>query len=124
MASRKSKSRRSAKAAAPKRLETAETRTSDAATVGWTVSITTVLLCNVAAVLAHFYVRWNPQARGMAVLGELMLFAGAVVGVVSLALLPIVYRLRRVPPPRGFTVFAACAALAPILAAIVRIMQA
>jgi hypothetical protein len=37
--------------------------------------------------------------------------------------LPVVRRIRRVPPPLGFTVFAACAAAAPLIAIAARWMQ-
>jgi hypothetical protein len=97
-----------------------ETRAADATTIGWIVSVTTVLLCDVAAVVAHLYLRAYPQARGMVMFKELVLFAAAVIGFISLATLPVVFRVRRVPPPSGVTVFAICVALAPILALIVR----
>lgn len=123
MTKRKSKPAHRDKAKATAQQRSAETRTSDAATVGWTVSITMVLVCDLAAIVAHLYARGNPQARGVALFGELLLVAGAVVGVISLAMLPIVYRVRRVPPPPGLTAFAACAAVAPILAILVRMMR-
>lgn len=123
MASRKVKHRRPA-AGRPKRQPHAgESRASEATTVGWTVSVTTVLLCDIAAVAAHLYARWYPTARGVAVLRELLLFAAAVIGFFSLAMLPAVFRLRRERPPSGFTVFAICVAVAPILAIIVRNMR-
>jgi hypothetical protein len=101
----------------------AESRTSDAATVCWTVSITTLVMCNIAAVAAQLYARGRPEARGALMLGEMLLISGAVIGVVSLVLLPVVYRVRRLPPPPGLVVFAVCAAVAPILAVVVRAVQ-
>jgi hypothetical protein len=98
----------------------AESQTSVAATVAWTVSVTMVVMCDLAAILAHLYVIRNPAAKGAAMFGGLMLFGGAVIGAASLALLPVVYRVRRTPPPTGFAVFAACAAVAPILALVAR----
>lgn len=109
--------------AAERNAVPAESRTSDAATVCWTVSVTTLLMCNVAAVAAQLYARRHPQARGVLMLGEMLLLAGAVIGVASLALLPVVYRVRRVPPPRGLAVFAVCMAAAALLAVIVRAVQ-
>jgi hypothetical protein len=52
-----------------------------------------------------------------------MLAAGAILGVGVLALLPVVRTIRRVPPPLGFTIFAACAAAAPLIAIAARWMQ-
>jgi signal transduction histidine kinase len=46
---------------------------------------------------------------------------GTRVGV--LALLPVVSRVRRVPPPTGYAVFAACVAMAPIVALVARALR-
>jgi hypothetical protein len=100
-----------------------ETRTAEAATIAWTVTVTMVVMCDLAAIVAHAYALRNPEAKGAQVFGGLMLFGGAVVGAASLALLPVVYRVRATPPPTGFTVFAACAAAAPIVALVARSFQ-
>jgi len=92
-------------------------------TVGWVVTLTTLLLCNLAAILAHVYVAQHPDAKLMALLKELMLFAGSVVGIVSLLMLPVLYRVRRVAPPRGLVVFGVCVAAAPILAVVGRMLR-
>jgi hypothetical protein len=102
---------------------TGESRTSDAATVAWTVSVTTVFLCNIAAVAAHLYAEANPQLTGARMLSQLLLFSAAAIGLLSLMLLPAVFRLRRTAPPTGFLAFAVCSALAPILAVLVQAMQ-
>lgn len=123
MSKRKTKSRRPARPSAPGHKPSArsgETSAVDATTIAWTVSVTMVLICDIAAIAAHFYVQSHRSAHNMAMLRELMLFAGAVTGIVSLLLLPVVFRVRRTPPPSGVTVFAVCAAAAPILALIVR----
>lgn len=98
-------------------------RTVDATTVAWTVSVTTVFLCNIAAVAAHLYAEANPQLPGAAMLSQLLLFAAATIGLISLILLPAVMRMRRTPVPNGFVVFAVCSGLAPILALIIQSMQ-
>jgi hypothetical protein len=118
MSKRKTKSRRNAKTAHADR-PTGETNAGDATTVAWTISVTMVLMCNIAAVAAHFYMEMYRETRGLVMLKELMLIAGALVGFLSLVLLPIMLRVRRVPPPTGVVVFAVCAAAAPILALLV-----
>jgi RsiW-degrading membrane proteinase PrsW (M82 family) len=100
-----------------------DSSSAEAATVAWTVSVTMVVACDVAAIAAHLYLLRHPGERPVAVLAQLMLFGGAVIGLASLVLLPIVRSMRRVPPPTGFTVFAACSAAAPILALIARAVQ-
>jgi hypothetical protein len=119
MSKRKTKPRRHTKTAHADR-PAGETNASDATTVAWTISVTMVLMCNIAAVAAHFYMEMYRETRGLVMLKELMLIAGAVIGFLSLVLLPIMLRVRRVPPPTGVVVFAVCAAAAPILALLVR----
>jgi hypothetical protein len=83
------------------------------------VSITTLLFCNLAIVAAHFLSSGNPDAQGFRLMKELLLIMGGSLGVVSLVLLPIVYRIRNVAPPTGIVVFGACLAAAPLLALVV-----
>jgi hypothetical protein len=120
MATRKKKSRRRAPKTGASALP--ETQASESITVAWTVTITTALLCNLAILVAHLYVASHPEAQKMVLLKELLLFAGTVVGMISLLLLPIVHRVRRVPPPIGLVVFGACVAAAPMLALLVRVL--
>ncbi len=122
MASRKKKrSKKSLSSRSPTGL--AESRTSEAVTVGWTVTLTTVFFCNLAAVAAHFYVAAHPEAQRMAMLRELLLLSGALVGLLSLALLPLVKRFRQTPPPRGLVAFGVCIAMAPILVVALRAIR-
>jgi hypothetical protein len=121
--STKSDRRRAGKRARAAHVGPRESRTADAATIAWTVTVTMVVACDLAAIAALAFALRNPDAKGAQVFGGLMLFGGAVVGVASLALLPAVYRLRESPPPTGFTVFAVCAAAAPILALVARSFQ-
>jgi hypothetical protein len=102
---------------------TGESQTGDAATVAWTVAVTTVLLCDGAAVFGYLLALAWPQERGLGVFRELMLFAATVAGAVSLLLLPMVFRVRRVPPPTGLVMFGICAAVAPMLALAARALR-
>jgi hypothetical protein len=116
MSKRKIKSRRHGKAAASIHGTSGESRAGDATTVAWTITVTMALLCDIGAVVAHFYADGYANARGALLFKELMLFSGAVIGFISLALLPIMLRVRRTPPPTGVMVFAVCVTAAPILA--------
>ncbi|NOZ40659.1 MAG: hypothetical protein GXP24_10600 [Planctomycetes bacterium] len=97
-----------------------ETRASESLTVFWTVTVLMVFVTNLATVAVHYYLAANPEAEKMALLKGLLLFTGALVGGVSLIVLPILYRVRKVPPPPGIAVFGACVGAAPILAVLVR----
>lgn len=120
MSKRKTKPRRHAKAALSAQRHTGETSAGDATTVAWTISVTMVLLCNIGAVAAYFYMEAYRQTRGLVMLKEMLLIAGALIGFLSLVLLPIMLRIRRAPPPTGVMVFAVCAAAAPILALLIQ----
>ena len=100
-----------------------ESRSSEAITVAWTVTITTLFFCNVAILGAHYYLAQNPDAERFRLMKELLLISGCCMGLISLALLPIVYRMRTVPPPSGLAVFGACLAIGPVLAMILRNFQ-
>jgi len=101
----------------------AETRASESITVFWAVTVLMVLMANLVTLFAHYYVAANPDAEKMALLKGLLLFTGSLVGGVSLILLPILYRVRKVPPPPGLSVFGACVAAAPILAVLAGALQ-
>ncbi len=94
----------------------AETKGSETLTVLWTITVLMVLMTNLLTVAVHYYLLAHPEAEKLALLKGLLLFSGALVGVISLIVLPILYRVRKVPPPPGLAVFGACVAVAPILA--------
>lgn len=124
MSSKKSKQTKKPKSAKKLQYRTpAESTGSEAITVAWTVTITTLFCCNVALLAIHFWLVRNPDVKGLSALQELLLFAGALIGVLSLLLLPPLYKLRKVLPPKGLVVFGACLALAPLLTLLVRGLQ-
>jgi len=100
-----------------------ETRASESLTVFWTVSVLIVLVINLMTVAIHYYLVTNPEAEKLALFKGLLLFTGALVGGVSLIVLPILYRVRKLPPPPGLAVFGACVAVAPILAVLAGAFQ-
>ncbi len=97
-----------------------ETRASESLTVFWAVSVVMVFAVNLATIAVHYYLDANPEAEKMALLKGLLLFSGVLVGGVSLVVLPILYRVRKVPLPLGLAVFGACVGVAPILVVLVR----
>jgi hypothetical protein len=100
-----------------------ESRTVEAVTVAWTVSVTTLFACNLGILAAHFFLANNPDAAHFAMMKKLLIILGAMCGVISLILLVTVYRMRSILPPSGLMVFGACMALGPILAAVAMIFQ-
>lgn len=91
-----------------------ESQAAEALTVAWALAVVTVFLCDVGAVLTRLYALSVPEAAMMELLSGLLFFAAAVIGLIVLILVPIVYRIRNVPPPRGFTAFAMVVAAFPL----------
>ena len=101
-------------------VDPGESRASVLVTVAWTLAVTTCLMCQLAAVGGRLLLRWEPEARALYLFSQWMLWCGAGVGLLALILLPVVYRVRRVVPPGGLTIFAVCVAIGPILAIVLQ----
>lgn len=100
-----------------------ESGVAESLTIFWVVTVLMCLMANLLAVFTHFFVLANPAAEKMQLLKGLVLFTGALVGSASMVVLPILYRVRRVPPPTGLVVFGACVAAAPVIAAVAQAFQ-
>ena len=111
---RKKKSR----PAPPSSKSPSESRVADAVTIAWMLCTTTTLLCELGALGAWLFSRGSPDGK-VALLGGLLFFAAAVIGVVGLLILPIVLKLRRESPPLAIAVAAVLIDAAPLLVAVV-----
>jgi hypothetical protein len=109
--------------ASSRHVDPAEEGAAVAVTIAWTVSVTAVLLADLITAASHFYLRENPDSQTAAAFEAIMSLSACVIGLVSLALLPVVWRVRRVAPPLGFAVFAGTVAAAPVVAVVFRIMS-
>jgi hypothetical protein len=101
--------------------ESAESQASQAVTIAWTVSVTSVFVADLIVIAAHLYSRSDPSAKSARVLEAIMLVAAAAMGAISLTLLPITWRARRLKPPQGYVIFAILVAAAPIIALVGRL---
>jgi hypothetical protein len=100
-----------------------ESRTAELLTIAWTVSVTAVVFADLMAAGAHFLARRNSAIEVLAPLAGLPLLSAAAMGVVSLILLALVWRQRRLKPPQGYVAFALIVAAAPIAAAILKVLS-
>jgi len=98
-----------------------EERSTEAVTVAWTASVTSVLLADLATIIAHFYAQNHPESKTAPPFEAIMLLTACVMGLISLVLLAVVWRVSRLKPPSGFVVFAAAVAAAPIVATVARL---
>jgi hypothetical protein len=97
-------------------------RAAEVITVAWTASVTAVFLADVVTIAAHFHSRSHPEAESAPAFEAIMLLTASVMGLASLALLPVVWHARHLKPPLGFVVFAALVAAAPIAATVGRLL--
>jgi hypothetical protein len=92
-----------------------ESQAAEAATIGWMLCVLTATVCELGVVAARLYFAWHPDATVIGTAGELLLFASAIIGAVTLALIPVVYKARRVKPPTAVTAFVVGVGLIPWL---------
>jgi hypothetical protein len=101
----------------------AESRASEAVTIAWTSSVTGVFIADLIVIAAHLYTRSHADAQAARVLEAIMLLSAATMGAIAMVLLAIVWRTRRLKPPRGYVAFATFVAVAPIIALAGRLLQ-
>jgi hypothetical protein len=99
----------------------AESQAAEAATIGWMLAVLTATVCELGVLAARLYFNWHPDAAGVGTAGELLLFSSAIVGLVVLALIPVVYKVRRVRPPTAVTAFAVIVGVLPWAALVVQL---
>lgn len=112
MAKPESKTKRPVRATVPVSIES---QAADFVTIGWMLASMTTALCVVVS-LATLLLGWIwPGQTGLELLSGLMLFAGLVIGIVSVVLLVVVLRTRDTPPPRALITSCIVMALVPFL---------
>lgn len=123
MAKRNGGKRNSGKPRLPLRADgPGEDRVTEFLTVAWMLSVFTTLVCELSAVAATWYLRSNPEAVSITALASTLIFAALVIGLLSLVLMAIVWKMRRVRPPSGISVFSLVVGAAPGLLLILRKM--
>ena len=100
-----------------------ESQASKAVTVGWSLSVIMVLACVLLALAARLLSWAQPASERLPVLEQFALGSACVIGAVSLLLVPVVYKVRRIPPPLGLAVFGVLVAAAPWIVVLVRNLQ-
>jgi hypothetical protein len=91
-----------------------EARTAEVITIAWTVSVTGAVVADLMFAAANLFARGQPAGHPSRMLEAILLLLASGMGAVSLALLAATWRVRQVKPPRGYLVFAALVATAPI----------
>jgi hypothetical protein len=86
------------------------------------VTVIALLLTELLAVVAHFYAVAFPPAELMQLFEGLALFWALVMAPLSIVLLVVIIRIRRVRPPPGLAFFGAVVAVAPWVVVLLRLM--
>jgi hypothetical protein len=80
------------------RPEVVETRAAEFMMAGWGVALLTTLICEVAAALLYLYTGLQPASPSLQILTGMFHFAAAVVGLIALAMIPMLFKVRHQPP--------------------------
>ena len=87
-----------------------ESRQSVAVTVAWMLSLLVTLAAELIAIPATIISKTHPQPAGQGMSkafdADLFLFLALVIGLITMALVPLVYRVRAIPPPKSVTIAA------------------
>lgn len=88
------------------------------------LSLLVTLGAELIAVPAAILVKVNPQpaVKGISTanVADLFLFLALVTGLITVALVPLVYRVREIPPPRSVTIAALVAGAIPPITMVLR----
>lgn len=95
----------------------------DAITIAWTSSVVCVMTADAVLILTQLYLINHPESKTGYLFSAIMLLTASLLGLISLTLLPIVWRTSRLKPPPGFSVFAALISIAPIFATVILLMR-
>lgn len=120
MANKKTKSKRKTKASSNKSkagsATSPENSRAESITVFWTTSILATVIGEVGGLATRsILVFMDEPYPPLELLSGLLLMISCVTGLVSMALLPLVYRWRREPPPWPIVRFAIVAAVLPFV---------
>ena len=98
-----------------------EERAVEAITVAWTASVTSVVVADLATIAANYYAKRHPESTAAPAFEAIMLLTACALGLASLALLGVTWRVSSLKPPLGFIAFAILVAAAPILTTVARL---
>jgi len=86
------------------------------------LTVFTAMVCELGFAITHWFAAATPDGP-LDVLSRMLLFAAVVIGLISLLAAPVAIRTRRIPPPRGITVFALLVGAAPLAIMLAQMMR-
>ena len=114
MSKKKSKQKQS-KSANRSRSGSGESQRAESITVFWTTSVLATVLGEVGGLATRAVMVFSGTYPALELLSGLLLMIASITGLMSLGLLPLVYRWRRQPPPWAIVRFSIVAAILPFV---------
>lgn len=118
MVNKKTKKREARERRSPE--SDSESQGAEVMTVAWLISILSVTICDFGAGITRLLIEPDQQTLGL--LSGVLYFAALTIGLISLILLPIVLKSRRMPPPRGLVVFGVAVSVIPWITLVVQLL--
>jgi hypothetical protein len=103
--------------------DSAEAPTTEFLTIGWLLTVMTTLVCEVGYFVVTMISSWQGDVQWLELLAGVLMFAALIVGLASVALLVLVHRMRKSPPPMPIVAFSLLVGLTPVLVAIARALR-
>jgi len=98
-----------------------ETRTAEFMMAGWGIVLLTTLICEVAAALLYLYAGVRPASAQLRMLTSMFHIAAVIMGAISLAIIPVLFKLRRQPPAPSVVTMALVIAGLPLVGLVLRL---
>jgi hypothetical protein len=121
---KKTKAKPSPATSTPPNLLPAEERSAEVATVAWMLTALITAAAEFVALLARLYFYLQPEPpesmAPLALLPGIMLIIGLIAGGLCLLLTPLIYKIRKSPPPFPITVVVVLISLIPPITLVLR----
>ncbi|MBN02242.1 MAG: hypothetical protein CMJ77_24325 [Planctomycetaceae bacterium] len=99
---------------APKQPAIEESRTAEAATVAWMLSLLSTVAAECGGILVRLLIMANDASERLQVLSTTLLLVAFIAGGITVILTPVVSRLRRVAPPKAIVIVAYTMGVVPL----------
>ena len=99
---------------APKQPAIEESRTAEAATVAWMLSLMSTVAAECGGILVRLLIMANDASERLQVLSTTLLLVAFIAGGITVILTPVVSRLRRVAPPKAIVIVAYTMGVVPL----------
>lgn len=108
---------------APHLQEAAESRTAVAATVAWMLSLMATLMAEALGLICRYYTAFVEPVELLTVLSSIMLFVALIAGLVTLCMIPVVFKFSKVRPPGFIVQLAVIAGGLPVIVVVVQYLR-